>query len=192
MKNSSLKGLLAAALVLVSSSAFAQQSDDAIISAKATVVNPIVVEFGQDLVFGNVTPGNEKTVSSTGVSSKPTGGEQAGGFIITKGGNTEVQVLFALPTQLITGTIAEPGNTMPIAFEATDARFSNSDSPAANGADHLVFNPNSLITLVNAEATAPYFTSSAFYVYLGGKVTPVDDQVAGEYKADVKLTLTYN
>jgi hypothetical protein len=192
MKNTTLRGLFAASLLLVSSSAFAQQGSNDVIAAKATVVQPVAVEGTKDLVFGNVTPGNVKTVSFIGVPSLATGGEGAGEFAITKGGNTEVLVNFDLPTQLITGTIEEPGNTMPIAFETTDARFSNSENAAALGDDHLVFNPNTPITLVNASSTAPYFTSSAFWVYLGGKVTPANSQAAGEYQADVKLTVTYN
>jgi hypothetical protein len=187
MKNTTLRGLFAAALVLVSGSAFAQQGSNDAISAKATVVQPVAVEGTKDLIFGNVTPGNVKTISSIGVPSLATGGEQAGEFAITKGSNTEVIVAFTLPTVLSFGQL-----TLPIAFETTDARFSNSESAAANGLDHLVFNPNTNQTLGNTGSSAPFFGTNAFWVYLGGKVTPAVSQAAGDYAADVTLTVTYN
>lgn len=188
MKNSILRGVFAASILLVTGSvAFGQaQGDNGTITASADVVQPVVVDGTKNLIFGNVTPGNDKSVSYTGVSSQPTGGEQAGEFTITKGSNTEASVAFTLPTVLDSGD-----NELAISFATDDARFSNSESLTAEGLDHLAFDPNQSIVLSNNAGTAPFFGSNAFWVYLGGTVAPLTGQPAGTYTADVILTVTY-
>lgn len=169
------------------------QGDDAKIKAFAQVVAFIEVAGQNNLVFGNVTPGNDKSVSSTGAVTQgiSTGGEQAGRFYVTKGSNTEVLVDFSLPSVLINQT-GSGEEELEITFSSVDARFSTDESDQANGANHISFNPDEVQTLENDGATAAYFTASEFRVYIGGTVKPNIDQVAGDYETDIDLTVTYN
>lgn len=171
----------------------AGQGDEGQIKASAQVVAAIEVSGQNNLIFANVTPGNDKSVSSTGevTLGVATGGEQAGRFYITKGANTEVMVDFSLPTSLINQT-GGGGEELDISFSSTDARFSTNESDQVNGTNHLAFNPNELQTLENNGATAPYFAISEFRIYIGATVKPKIDQVQGDYETDIDLTVTYN
>ncbi len=183
------------ALIVFGLQAFANdpQGDDGKIKATAQVVSVIEVTGQNNLIFGNVTPGNDKSVSSTGGVTQgiATGGEQAGRFYVTKGANTEVLVEFTLPDALInqTGGGAEE---LEISFSSIDARFSSDESDQANGANHVAFNPDEVQTLENDGATAAYFAATEFRVYIGGTVKPTVDQTAGNYETDIDLTVTYN
>ncbi len=169
------------------------QGDDGKIKATANVVAAIEVSGQKDLVFGNVTPGNDKSVSSIGEITQgvTTGGEQAGRFYVTKGANTEVLVDFSLPDNLI-NTTGSGNEELEIVFAATDARFSTDESDNSNGANHISFNPSEVQTLENEGATAAYFSASNFRVYIGATVKPNINQVAGDYETDIDLTVTYN
>ncbi len=180
-------------IITISAYADGGQGDDGQIKAIAQVVAAIEVSGQNNLIFGNVTPGNDKSVSSIGEVTLgiATGGEQAGRFYVTKGTNTEVLIDFSLPTALVNQT-GGGGEELDVAFSSTDARFSTNESDQANGVNHLAFNPNEVQTLENDGATAPYFAASEFRVYIGATVKPTIDQVAGEYETDIDLTVTYN
>ena len=94
-----LSAVLAAGLSVGAATAEAQTS--ASIQATATVLSALTVAAGQDLQFGNVTPGVNKTVAIADAG--------AGRFDITKGANSGVTLSFTLPTDLSDGT-----NLMPI------------------------------------------------------------------------------
>jgi hypothetical protein len=176
-------------------SAMAQQFDDGQISAQAEVSALVSVTPVDNLVFGMVTPGNTKTISSAGevivgtVGSGTTlGAEQAGQFSVSKGFNTEVILEFDLPTNLI----FDVTNTMPINFDDVVA-VKLAKLAAFNGTEAEVpFTPASGITTLNAGSTVDYFADNDFYVFIGGTVVPALDQDAGVYEGTITLTATYN
>src|SRR5881396_2383957 len=93
--------LVVAALVLTGT-ALQAQSNNASITATASVQTPINVLGAQQLNFGNVFPGVNKTVNATDLTN-------GGRFDVTGQASTPVTLSFTLPA-----TLSSAGNTMPI------------------------------------------------------------------------------
>ena len=93
-----LSAALAASLSL---GAGALHGQTASINATANVLSAITVAGAQDLAFGNVTPGVNKTVAITDAA--------AGRFTVTKAANQGISLSFTLPT-----TLGFAANTLPI------------------------------------------------------------------------------
>jgi spore coat protein U-like protein len=142
------------------------QTNQGTITASATVQTPLNVTNVQDLAFGDVLPGVNKTVLP--------GDASAGQLQITGQDAREVSVDFGtLPT-----TLASGGNTMPITFGSGSAGWGV--LPAAVDG---TFDP--------ASGTSQFLVGSALYVFLGGTVQPPASQAAGIYSADVTVTVNY-
>src|SRR5689334_6923868 len=92
--------LVAAALVLTGT--LQAQTNNASITATASVQTPINVVGAQQLNFGNVFPGVNKTINASDLAN-------AGRFDVTGQANAPVTLSFTLPATLSSG-----GNTMPI------------------------------------------------------------------------------
>ena len=173
----------------------AQQFDEGQISAQAEVSAMVNVTPVGNLVFGMVTPGNTKTISSEGEiiagtsgSSGTLGNEQAGQFSVTKGLNTEVILDFDLPATLV----FDVTNSLPINFDDAGA-VKLARLAAFNGLQtDLPFTPAAGITTLNSGQTAEYFEDNDFNVFIGGTVVPALDQNAGVYEGTITLTATYN
>lgn len=157
--------LLALALLAgTAGRAAAQTSGSA--SVTAEVQQPIRVTKTNDLSFGTVFPGLNKTVGVTD------GGAAAFAIQGQAGGN--VNLTFTLPSSITSG-----GATLPIANWT--ARHSSANSPAA-GTD---FTPG-------ASATAAAIGGGGFlYVFLGATAQPGAGQPAGTYTGTATLTVTY-
>jgi hypothetical protein len=93
--------LVVLALVIGASTVQAQ-TNNASITATAAVQTPINVVGAQQLNFGNVFPGVNKTVAATDLTN-------AGRFDVTGQASTPVTLSFTLPASLTSGA-----NTMPI------------------------------------------------------------------------------
>jgi hypothetical protein len=205
MKNSILRGLFAAALLLVSSSAFAQDgsTDDAQTTANANVLVAVEVEAPESLEFGNVTPNNIKAISTAGTVVAGIAGtngldERAALFTVTKGTFSEVLLEFDLPS-VLNGSGSAANQTLEIYF--------NGDAPQGAGKYALLqtddvsaqwdpttsvgtTEPNAI--LLSAVDYQDFFEKGAFTLKLGGRVEPDPAQVAGSYSGTITLTATYN
>src|SRR3989442_5740014 len=102
MRSVTKLSLVVAALVLTST-ALQAQTNNASITATANVQTPINVLGAQQLSFGNVFPGVNKTVAATDLTN-------AGRFDVTGQASSPVTISFTLPATLSSGS----GNTMPI------------------------------------------------------------------------------
>src|SRR5258706_10367081 len=102
MRSITKLSLVVAALVLTGT-ALQAQTNNAAITATANVQTPINVVGAQQLSFGNVFPGVNKTVNATDLTN-------GGRFDVAGQASTPVTLSFTLPATLSTGG----GATMPI------------------------------------------------------------------------------
>lgn len=159
------KLILTLALVAMGSAAYAQTGT---IDANATVQAPLTVAGVDDIEFGDVLPGVNKTIARTVA--------EAGSFTVTGQASTPVYLNFDLPTNLISGL-----NNLAIVFSATSAGVGTTNVQGdANAAD-----PNS-------EVNATLSAGGELWVWLGAEVQPTITQVAGAYTAEITLTVTYD
>src|SRR5256885_9050093 len=93
---------LVVAAVVLTGTALQAQTNNASITATASVQSPINVVGAQQLNFGNVFPGVNKLIAATDLAN-------AGRFDVTGQANSPVTVSFTLPA-----TLGSAGNTMPI------------------------------------------------------------------------------
>lgn len=159
-----LSAILAAGFSIGAAAVEAQTS--ASIQATATVLSAVTVAAGNNLQFGNVTPGVNKTVGIADAG--------AGRFDVTKAASQGVTLSFTLPTDLTSG-----GNNLPIA--GWTGGWNTTQTPA--GA--TTFTPSAAGT--NTAATA----STGLYVYVGATVSPGAAQPAGAYSGDVTMSVVY-
>lgn len=163
MRNRLLLALAAAALALPG--ALAAQNN-AQITATANVLTPITVTAGNDLDFGDVFPGLNKSIA-------PADATGPGSWGVT--GNTSSQVILSfgvLPTNLVSG-----GNNLPISFGAASAAHDD-------GTTFTTFDPG-------AGATTTLSDTGTLDVYVGGTVAPPVGQPAGTYTGTITLTVNY-
>lgn len=196
MKNTTLRGLFAASLILVSSSAFAQSTANASASASALVIEPVTVTKADSLNFGNVAPNIIKVIGVDGgvVTGTVSGGESSAKFDITKGQNVPLSLGLSLPTELASGN-----NNLPISFtdESTTVlgdlgNFTFTAGDPCTVLEPLTPSTNTSWLDVQATPTACAYRSKGFQVRIGGRVTPDPSQPAGSYSGTITLTATYN
>jgi len=177
-----LRGALITAVALIAfagSSATAQ--DVATGSATATLVVALTVTATQALQFGNVYQGVAKTVAKNVAT--------AGIFTITGEPDANIAIYMQLPDYLATDAVSGNGDDrMVIGFSTTDCNIDTT-----GGADPTAFvatdgwideDPHNI-------TSAAMVGSVGTNVYLGGRVTPSVDQKAGDYEADIILTVAY-
>jgi hypothetical protein len=159
-----LSAVLAAGLSVGAARVEAQTS--ATIQATATVVSAVTVAAGNNLQFGNVTPGVNKTVAIADAG--------AGRFDVVKAANEGVTLSFTLPTNLTSG-----GNNLPI------GSWTGGWNTSATPAGATAFTPSAGGT--NTTATA----GTGIFVYVGATVSPAAAQAAGSYTGDVTMSVVY-
>src|SRR5258705_2951199 len=152
--------------LVISASAAQAQTNNASITATASVQTPINVVGAQQLNFGNVFPGVNKTVAATDLTN-------AGRFDVTGQASTPVTLTFTLPASLSSGA-----NTMPI---DTYTGISAATSAQTGG---VAFKP---VTGANPSLSA----AGALFVWIGARVTPATNQAQGTYTANVQMTVVY-
>jgi len=177
----SLKGAVAAivALVLLSTSAMSQ--DVATGQATATLQIALTVTATAPLAFGAVYQGVMKAIAKDNAS--------AGVFTITGQPDANIAVYMQLPDYLTTDATSGNGDDrMVVAFSTTDANVDTTGAADPTGfagtdgwADQDPHNFSSAITVGSVGTN----------VYLGGTVWPSVDQKAGDYEADIVLTVAY-
>ena len=134
------------------------------INATATVLSAITVANGNDLAFGNVTPGVNKTVAITDAG--------AGRFDVTKAAATGVALTFTLPATLTAGA-----NNLTIGSWTGGWNTSNS----AVGA--TAFTPSASATNSGSVGN--------IWVFVGATVSPTAAQAAGTYTSTVAMQVAY-
>lgn len=159
-----LSAVLAAGLSLGAATLEAQNSAN--IQATATVLSAVTVAAGNDLQFGNVTPGVTKTTAIADAG--------AGRFDVTKAASQGVTLSFTLPANLTAGA-----NNLPIG--SWTGGWNTTQTPAGATA----FTPTAGGT--NTTATA----ATTVFVYVGATVSPAAAQVAGSYTGDVTMSVVY-
>ena len=145
-------------------SAWAQGANTTVL---ANVLQGIVVTPTQHLTFGNVFPGVDKTISAEA-------GGLEGRFQVTGQANSNVSLIFTLPTDLVSGA-----NLLPVG-SWTGRHHVN---PVA--APGVVFIPSGAATTTQLSALGQRF------VFIGATVSPAANQPAGIYSAVITLSVAY-
>jgi len=165
MRSITKLSLVVAALVLTGT-ALQAQSNNASITATASVQTPISVVGAQQLNFGNAFPGVNKTVAAADLTN-------AGRFDVTGQANAGVTLSFTLPATLSSGS-----NTLPI------------DSYAGIRADNS--SQTSGIGLVPGASNAAGLSATGLlFVWVGARVTPATNQAQGTYTGTITMTVVY-
>lgn len=162
---------LCVCLVLLIPGVHAQESGT--IQAIATVVSGLQVIGLNNLNFGTVTPGIDKTVDKTDVGF-------AGEWQINGSANAEITIDFTLPTYLYT---ADSTATLLILFSGTDASYDD-ETGGGQTIPAGVLNPM-------GQGVENIGAAGRMYVWIGGTVQPTIAQTGGDYAADVVLTVAY-
>jgi len=148
--------------------------ESATIQALATVLSSLSISGENNLQFGNVTPGVNKSVDK----SEP---GFAGEWYITGAPNAEITLDFALPDSLLLE--ADSTNGLRIQFNNTDASFDDG-SGSGQLAPAGVLDPNGM-------GTEDLGTTGEMRVWIGGTVYPRISQTGGDYAEDVVLSVAY-
>lgn len=171
-------GVTLAALLVVST---ASSQEVAVGQATATVLTVLAVTADAPLAFGDVYQGVPKTIGKTAAT--------AGVFTITGEADANIAIYMQMPDYLATDAGSGSGDDrMVIAFSTTDANIDTTGAGAPAGfvatdgwADQDPHN------ITNAATVGSVGTN----IYLGGTVQPSVDQKAGDYEADIVLTVAY-
>jgi hypothetical protein len=181
-KMKTFKTIFAAVLFLSATTGLMAQTtlnDD--IKATAEVLSVVTVEGVSELMFGDVNPGEAKTVLASD--------QNAGLFKLFT--NTEIQITFNLPAALngVSGQALAASATLPISFGDGTALLKTAD-----GNNTHAFNPALAIDINYAtENTRPFLMSEEdFELYIGGTVTPSTGQIAGGYEGTITVSAVYN
>ena len=157
---------LAVTALVVTSTVVQAQTNNASITATATVQTPINVTAAQQLSFGNVFPGVNKTVNATDLTN-------AGRFDVTGQASTPVTLSFTLPATLLSA-----GNSMPIVSYTGEYAGNNLQTGAQ------VFTPAS-------GANPSLSAAGLLFVWVAAQVQPATNQAAGVYTGSITMTVVY-
>jgi hypothetical protein len=150
--------------ILLAAPAAAQNSASA--NVTADVQQPITVTKNNDLTFGTVFPGVNKSIPVTSAS--------AAAFGIAGQASATVSLTFTLPATLGSG-----GNTLPLASWVARRNTTNS---SASGTD---FTPSASAT------SATLHTDGNLYVFVGATAQPAVNQPSGAYSNTLTMTVVY-
>ena len=167
-----LCALVVIGFCLLSAATSAQEV--AVIQATANVVTGLGLAGNNNLQFGDVTPGVDKSVDKTSLAF-------AGEFFVTGDPLQSVTLSFDLPAALDHTTVLA---TLPITFSNTDASY---DDGTGGGQEFPAgeFNPAAPDPIsIGADGTLS--------IWIGGTVMPNVAQTGGSYAADIMLTVALN
>jgi len=177
MKGFSNKLLLAAAvLIMVAPSVVLGQSSGTT-DATATILAQIAIVQEQNILFGNIVPGDTSMVD-------PTVNAEAGIFRMTGAASAPITIAMMLPTHL-----DEDGagtDQLLIEFSATDAQYDITGGAVmpADG-NGTAFDPKSVLVGQSLSVTGE------MDIYMGGKIRARQTQTAGGYTGTVLMTVWY-
>ncbi|MGH7522302.1 MAG: DUF4402 domain-containing protein [Gemmatimonadales bacterium] len=162
----SITKLSLVAVLALTGTAVQAQTNNASITATASVQTPINVLGAQPLDFGNAFPGVNKTVAATDLTN-------AGRFDVTGQASTPVTLSFSLPA-----TLASGGNTMPI------VSYAGVHAQTVAQVGGVAFAPAS-------GATPTLSAGGLLFVWVGAQVQPATNQAAGIYTGSISMTVVY-
>jgi len=145
----------------------------ATIQALATVVSSLTVIGSNNLLFGTVTPGINKSVDKATIGF-------AGEWTITGSGGAELNIAIDLPDSLHT---SDTLSAMYITFSNTDASYDDG-SGGGQTAPSGVLNPA-------GPSVLRLSAGGEMRIWIGGTVHPRVSQTGGDYAADIMLTVAY-
>lgn len=180
--------LILAGLVFVFAGAAVAQ-DAANGQATATIQTALTVSATQALDFGNLFPGNAKTMGADDDDSTAI-------FNIAGQAEANVNCQFVLPTYMAT---ADGSDRMTIAFgdDVCSIDTTGTSSPSVfDGVSGLNIgyheqNPRDLSSATLGGTIKIGGAAGNSQIFLGGKVTPKAAQTAGAYTADIILLVMY-
>ncbi|UCD17117.1 MAG: hypothetical protein JSV44_11800 [Candidatus Zixiibacteriota bacterium] len=145
----------------------------ATIHATATVIPALVVIGENDLIFGTVFPGVDKTVDKATVGF-------AGEFSIQGNNLAEITIDFTLPDSLMH---EDSLSYMRISFTDIDASFEDGTG-GGQSAPAGIINPL-------GPSTENLGAAGQMTIWIGGMVEPGITQTGGDYIGDITLTVAY-
>ena len=163
--------LALAAGLIAPSDGYTQES--ATIQATATVISAISIIGTNNLRFGTVLPGVDKSVDKATVGF-------AGEWSITGNTLAEITLDFTLPDSL---WLADSSTGMRVGFSSTDVSFDDE-----TGGGQLL--PAGTLD-PNGPGVANLGAGGTMLIWIGGTVYPRLTQTGGDYAADVILTVAY-
>ncbi len=177
MKGYSSKLLLAAAVMIMVAPSVVFGQSSGTTDATATILAQIAIVQEQDIVFGNVVPGD------TSIADVADNAE-AGIFRMTGAASAPVTVAMILPAFLEEDGVGT--DELIIEFAATDAQYDLTGGvvmPAdGNG---VAFDPSAVLLGQSLSGTGE------MDIYLGGKIRARQSQTAGAYTGTVLMTVWY-
>jgi hypothetical protein len=150
----------------------AQAQERATIQALATVVSSLRVVGTNNLQFGTVTPGVNKSVDKSTLGF-------AGEWTIDGASAAELAISWVLPDSMFT---SDTLSAMRITFTNTDASWGG--LPGQQVAPLGVLDPNGPVT-----QRLPI--AGEMLIWIGGMVHPKISQTGGDYKADIMISVAY-
>lgn len=154
------------AFITLLGAASAQAQNNASATVTATVQQPITVTKNNDLSFGSVFPGVDKSIAVTA------GG--AAKFSVAGQASTPVNLTFSIPA-----TIASGGNDLTLA--SWTGHFAPTDVTTGG----TTFTPSASAT------SATLSGSGALFVYVGATAQPTSTQASGSYSGNMTMTVVY-
>lgn len=164
-------------LLFIGENAFAQDVANGL--AIATCLAGLTVTAIQPLQFGNVFQGVAKTQGKNDDAN-------SGIFTITGAPSAGISIYLSLPAFL--ALLPAGADRMIVSFSTTDATVDTTivtPATVAAGDGWIDQNPYSLPAAVVIGA------AGATAVYLGGRVAPSVNQIAGNYEADIICSVAY-
>ncbi len=144
----------------------------ATILATATVVSSLTIVGTNNLQFGSVTPGVNKSIDKATLGF-------AGEWTINGTNSAEISILFALPDSLLT---LDSLSGMRITFANSDASYGS--LPAQQTAPVGILDPN-------GPSAHRLGANGQMLIWIGGTVFPRISQTGGDYSAEILLTVAY-
>jgi hypothetical protein len=167
--NRSIKSLVLTCFML-GAGATGAAAQTATINVTANVYQALTVSAGNDLAFGNVFPGVNKTIALTDAT--------AGRFDITGQTNSNVSLSFTLPNS---GAYIVGPSSAQLPLSAWTACWNTASSGGAG-----------CTSFTAASGTnAAFGGGTSLHVFLGATVQPAASQAAGSYTGTAVLTVAY-
>ncbi len=159
--------------LLVAAAPAAMGQESGTIQAIATVVTSLSVIPMNNLNFGTIVPGIDKSVDKADIGF-------AGEWSVTGTASAEVTIDFTLPANLYT---ADSSAFLRAWFSPSDASYEDGTG-GGQVAPAGILNPG-------GPSTKDIGAGGIITIWIGGTVRPTVSQTGGDYSGDIVLTVAY-